>query len=94
VATDFSEPSRTALAYGRELAARLDPTLHLVHVVEETDTAGGAEAHVSGAPDLQMQIEACAWRRLKRAAAEGTPRLPTVLAILTSRRRGVDGNAP
>ena len=33
VATDFSEHAEGALAYAAELAAQLDGTLHLVHVV-------------------------------------------------------------
>ena len=35
VATDFSEPSDVALAYGRELARRFGARLHLLHVVED-----------------------------------------------------------
>jgi nucleotide-binding universal stress UspA family protein len=34
VATDFSEPSRTALEYGRAFARTFGATLHVVHVVE------------------------------------------------------------
>jgi nucleotide-binding universal stress UspA family protein len=33
VATDFSEPSDTALIYGRALAHHFRATLHVVHVV-------------------------------------------------------------
>ena len=35
VATDFSEPSNVALAYGRELARRFGARLHVLHVVED-----------------------------------------------------------
>ena len=35
VATDFSEPSNVALAYGRELALRFGATLHVLHVAED-----------------------------------------------------------
>ena len=35
VATDFSEQSKSALEYGRELARTYDATLHVVHVVED-----------------------------------------------------------
>ena len=35
VATDFSEPSNVALAYGRELARRFGVRLHVLHVVED-----------------------------------------------------------
>ena len=34
VPTDFSAPSDAALTYGRELAARFDAELHLMHVAE------------------------------------------------------------
>ncbi len=34
VATDFSEPSQTAMEYGRTLARTFGATLHVVHVVE------------------------------------------------------------
>ena len=33
VATDFSEPSEVAVAYGRDLARSYGATLHVVHVV-------------------------------------------------------------
>ena len=35
VASDFSEPSKTAVACARELARTFDATLHLVHVVTD-----------------------------------------------------------
>ena len=34
VATDFSEASDAACAYGRELASRFGATLHVLHVVQ------------------------------------------------------------
>src|SRR4029450_13717681 len=34
VPTDFSAPSEAALAYGREIADRIDATLHLIHIAE------------------------------------------------------------
>ena len=37
VATDFSEPSRAALEYGKDLARSHDATLHVLHVVQDTD---------------------------------------------------------
>jgi nucleotide-binding universal stress UspA family protein len=35
VATDFSEQSKSALDYGRELARTYNATLHVIHVVED-----------------------------------------------------------
>lgn len=34
VATDFSEPSANAFAYGRDLAHSYNATLHVLHVTE------------------------------------------------------------
>ncbi len=39
VATDFSEPSTVAMAYGRDLARAYGATLHVLHVVEDISTA-------------------------------------------------------
>ena len=35
VATDFSEPSSVAMAYGRDLARNYNARLHVMHVVED-----------------------------------------------------------
>ncbi len=35
VATDFSEPSGVALAYGRDLARNYNARLHVLHVVDD-----------------------------------------------------------
>ena len=65
VATDFSEPSDTALTYGRELASRFGATLHVVHVAENIYvTTYGAEAYIATAPGLQKELEAAARARL------------------------------
>lgn len=65
VPTDFSEPADTALAYGRELAARFGATLHVLHVAENIYvTTLGAETYVNVAPDLQHDLEESARRRL------------------------------
>src|SRR5689334_10386178 len=40
VATDFSEASEAALAYGRQLARTFDASLTVLHVVENTAARG------------------------------------------------------
>ena len=62
VATDFSEPSEAALAYGRELARNFGSALTLVHVVDDIMArAYGIDGGVMLAnPDVQRQIEASA----------------------------------
>jgi len=51
VATDFSEPSDRALAYGRELARTFAAQLVVVHVVEEASTMVYGPEAIVYAPD-------------------------------------------
>jgi nucleotide-binding universal stress UspA family protein len=62
VATDFSEPSEAALAYGRELARSFGATLTLVHVVDDTMArAYGIDGGVLLTdPQMQREFEASA----------------------------------
>src|SRR5206468_12763269 len=59
VASDFSEPSDAALAYGRELARSFGAQLVVLHVVENllTHVVGG-DGFVLTDPDLQAAVEA------------------------------------
>jgi nucleotide-binding universal stress UspA family protein len=68
VATDFSDPSVAALAYGRELARCFGASLTLLHVVDDiTVRAYGIDSGVFLTdPDTQHQFEADA-----KALAEG-----------------------
>ena len=65
VATDFSEPSDTALAYGRELARTFGATLHVLHVAENLAARAAADAYPMALPDMQRDIEHDAWTRLE-----------------------------
>src|SRR6185436_994935 len=56
VATDFSEPSGVALAYGRDLARTNKARLHLLHVVDDVMLRYTPEAGLLG-PDLQKDLE-------------------------------------
>ena len=87
VATDFSEPSDAALAYGRELARTFGAALTVVHVVDEVMSRGyGLDGGVMlSDPQYQIQVEADARRRLD-AAIEGEDHAITATArVLMSR---------
>jgi nucleotide-binding universal stress UspA family protein len=65
VATDFSEPSDAALAYGRELARNFDAKLTVLHVADNLAArAYGADGFVLAEPDLQREIEDSARKRV------------------------------
>jgi nucleotide-binding universal stress UspA family protein len=63
VATDFSEPSAIALAYGRDLARSYGATLHVLHVVEDVMVRYGTEFGVVS-PSLQKELEEGARQQL------------------------------
>jgi nucleotide-binding universal stress UspA family protein len=65
VATDFSEPSRAALDYGRELARHYGATLRVVHIVEDILMSIGLEGYVGHVSDLQRESEDAAGRRVQ-----------------------------
>jgi len=63
VATDFSEPSGVALAYGRDLARSYSARLHVLHVVEDVVLRYMPEVGLIG-PDLQNELQTAAHRTL------------------------------
>jgi nucleotide-binding universal stress UspA family protein len=72
VATDFSEPSKAALAYGRELARSFGAALTLIHVVDDTMArAYGIDGGVLLTdPGMQRQFEASALEQVNAALDE------------------------
>jgi nucleotide-binding universal stress UspA family protein len=86
VATDFSEPSDAALAYGRELAARFNATLHVLHIAENIYiTTFGAESYAAVAPDLQAEVEDSARARLQQLVLDSDGSGPrTTPVVMTS----------
>jgi len=65
VATDFSEPSDAALAYGRELARTFGASLTVLHIADNILTrAYGADGIVLADPELQREIEPSAQRQV------------------------------
>jgi nucleotide-binding universal stress UspA family protein len=83
VATDFSEPSDSALTYGRELATRFGATLHVLHVVENVyANTLGAENYVAVAPGLQEQLEADARERLEELLIDSDKSGPAAVPVV------------
>jgi nucleotide-binding universal stress UspA family protein len=65
VATDFSEPSQAALAYGRELARNFGASLTVLHVVDNIlMRAYGSDGIVLADSELQREIEGAAQRQV------------------------------
>src|SRR5689334_7660535 len=65
VATDFSEPSDRALAYGRELASTFGATLHVLHVADDLNARVAGEAYPMVLPEMQREVEDAAWKQLE-----------------------------
>ena len=63
VATDFSEPSAIALAYGRDLARSYGARLHVLHVIEDVMIRYSSEIGFA-LPELQADLEKAARRDL------------------------------
>jgi nucleotide-binding universal stress UspA family protein len=86
VATDFSEPSDAALAYGRELARTFGASLTVLHIADNILTrAYGVEGVVLADRDLQRDIETSAQRQVDALLFEEDRRaLGAVGLVLTS----------
>ena len=84
VATDFSEPSGVALAYGRDLARNYNAQLHLLHVVEDVMTRYSSEIGIL-VPSIQEEVEKASRRELEARLTEDDRRqLHAVAEIETS----------
>jgi nucleotide-binding universal stress UspA family protein len=83
VPTDFSEPSRKALAYGQALASAFGASLHVLHAVEEPLTQGWTGYGVASVlPGLREEAMSEAQRRLDDAVpASVRDAQPTELVI-------------
>jgi nucleotide-binding universal stress UspA family protein len=93
VATDFSEPSATALEYGRALARTFDATLHVVHVVENLMASGMmAEAAPANYAELLERFEEAADKQLRATIGEDDRRelkAETILLTRVAPARGI-----
>ncbi len=81
VATDFSEPSAVAMAYGRDLARSYDATLHVLHVVEDVMMRYSPEVGFA-IPDLQRDLEKTARRDLDAAITDDDRKTLKVVAVV------------
>jgi universal stress protein A len=84
VATDFSEPSAVALAYGRDFARSYGAALHLLNVVEDVMIRYSPEVGMTS-PVLQENLESSARRDLGAQLTDDDRRtLKIVPVVLTS----------
>jgi len=88
VATDFNEPSETALTYGRELARTFGGRLHVLHVVETVMASNvPPEYYPLPIPGLQEQVEDAARQRLDALVTlEDREKLQALPVLRTSSR--------
>jgi nucleotide-binding universal stress UspA family protein len=68
VATDFSDASKVALDYGRDLARSYGSTLHILHVVEDMAHSYGEVGFAT--PNLQAELDAAARNKLKELVTD------------------------
>ena len=83
VATDFSEPSTVAMAYGRDLARSYGAALHVLHVVEDMKVQYGAEIGFAS-PDTQNDFEKMAQRDLDAVITEDDRKTLKLVPVVTS----------
>lgn len=84
VATDFSEPSGVALAYGRDMARNYGACLHVLHVVDDVIARYVGEVGFA-LPAMQEDLDATARRQLESyLTAEDRSQLKAVAAIVRS----------
>jgi nucleotide-binding universal stress UspA family protein len=81
VATDFSEPSTVAMAYGRDLARAYGATLHVLHVVEDMKLRFGPEVGFVSA-DLQTDFETMARRDLDAVITADDKNTLTIVPVV------------
>lgn len=81
VATDFSEPSAKALAYGRDLAGSYAATLHVLHVTENIMLRYAPEVGFA-VPEMQRDLDRAARKNLEALIGDQDARTPRVIAVL------------
>ena len=81
VATDFSEPSAVAMAYGRDLARSYGAALHVLHVVEDILLRYSPELGFA-TPDLQRDLETAARRDLDATISDDDRRTLKVIPVV------------
>lgn len=92
VATDFSEPSATALEYGRALARTFNASLHVVHVVDNVSVQGMlADAAPANYVDLLQELEGSGRRQLEATIGDDDRRELNAKPILLTSARPAAG---
>ena len=85
VATDFSECSDSALAYGRALSLRFGARLHVLHTVEIVPPdVVGMGGFVSAVPQLQADLEKGAREQLEQFVTAEDRRSFAAVTVLKS----------
>jgi nucleotide-binding universal stress UspA family protein len=91
VPTDFSEPSRHALDYGRHFARQFGARLHVLHVVENVMITGGAEVPVAALQQVEQGLETVAARKMNETiTADDRATLQIVTAVRGARAASID----
>lgn len=80
VATDFSEPSGVALAYGRDLARSYKARLHVLNVVEDVLMRYSSEVGFA-MPEMQKDLEDAAKRDLDKLITDDDRRTIEIVAL-------------
>lgn len=83
VATDFSEASANALAYGRDLARSYNATLHVLHITENIMLRYAPEVGFA-VPDMQRDLDRAARRELDQLISDDDVRDLRVVPALES----------
>ncbi len=83
VATDFSEPSAVALAYGRDFARSYNAALHVLHVVEDVMMRYSPEIGFA-TPNLQKDLDAAARRDLDAIITADDRQTLTLVPVVQS----------
>ena len=83
VATDFSEPSGVAMAYGRDLARSYNARLHVLHIVEDVMMRYSSEVGFA-VPQMQSDLEEAARRDLAAQITDDDRRTLRVQAVVES----------
>lgn len=81
VATDFSEPSGVAIAYGRDLARSYGADLHVLHIVEDMMMRYSSEVGFA-LPEMQSELEAAARRDLAKLITDDDRQTLKVVAVV------------
>jgi nucleotide-binding universal stress UspA family protein len=91
VPTDFSEPSRQALEYGRHFARQFGARLHVLHTVENVMLPGGVEVPVAAMQQVEQGLEAVATRQMKESiTADDRVTLDPVTVVRAARTAAID----